>query len=82
MVLIRYATPSQNEMNRIKASNNTSGHVGIRKQKDKWTARIKKDSKEIHLGTFQTKEDALHARKKAEEKYFGEYSYDNSRLTK
>ena len=27
---------------------------------------------------YQTKEEAVKARKEAEEKYFGEYSYDNS----
>lgn len=29
-------------------------------------------------GYFKNKEDAIKARKEAEEKYFGEYSYDNS----
>ena len=30
------------------------------------------------LGTFDSFEDAVAARKAAEEKYFGDYSYDNS----
>lgn len=32
----------------------------------------------IYLGGFINKDDAIKARKEAEEKYFGEYSYDNS----
>ena len=30
-----------------------------------------------HLGTFNSFEDAVKARKRAEQKYFGEYSYNN-----
>ena len=30
-----------------------------------------------HLGTFNSFEEAVKARKKAEQKYFGEYSYNN-----
>ena len=30
-----------------------------------------------HLGTFNRFEDAVKARKRAEQKYFGEYSYNN-----
>lgn len=43
---------------------------------DNATIRINK--KQIHLGLFDNFEDAVAARKQAEEKYFGEYSYDNS----
>ena len=34
--------------------------------------------KRMHLGDFDEFEDAVDARKQAEEKYFGEFSYDNS----
>lgn len=44
----------------------------------KWKAIIKVNYKEIQLGTFTEFEDAVIARKQAEEKYFGKYSYDNS----
>lgn len=30
------------------------------------------------MGSFETKEEAIQARKDAEEKLYGEYSYDNS----
>ena len=36
------------------------------------------NKKKIDLGIFENKEDAIKARKEAEEKYYGEYSYDNS----
>ena len=35
-------------------------------------------NKQLYLGTYTNFEDAVAARKKAEEKIFGEYSYDNS----
>lgn len=50
-------------------------------QKDnsnKWFSMIKVDGELHHLGTYETEEEALEARRKAEEKYFQEYSYDNS----
>ena len=34
--------------------------------------------KTIHLGYFVNFEDAVQARKEAEEKYFGEFSYEKS----
>ena len=43
-----------------------------------WRAEIKINIKTIYLGFFNNKDDAIAARKSAEEKYFGEYSYDNS----
>lgn len=34
--------------------------------------------KRMHLGRFKKIEDAIKVRKEAEEKYFGEFSYDKS----
>lgn len=39
---------------------------------------IVKPKIEINIGSFDNYEDAVIARKQAEEKYFGEYSYSNS----
>lgn len=54
--------------------NNRSGHKGIyivaNKNKIKYVARIGIKNKIIHLGTFDTLEKAIEARKRAEEKYF------------
>ena len=77
---LRIATDSQNNMNKSKQSNNTSGVTGVvwYKFTNKWKSQIKINGKNIHLGYFSNFNDAVKARKEAEEKYFGEYSYDNS----
>lgn len=51
--------------------NNKSGHKGVTwlKSRNKWRAYIGYQSKQIALGYFDNKEDAITARKKAEEKY-------------
>lgn len=77
---LRIATISQNGMNKKIMSNNTSGTTGVVwvKNKNKWKAQIGIDNEMIYLGSFNNKEDAVKARKEAEEKYFGEWSYNNS----
>lgn len=74
---LRIVTESQNEMNQKIRINNTSGVPGVSldKDKSKWRARIRANNKEIHLGYFINKEDAVQARKQGEEKYFGEYAF-------
>ena len=76
---LRIVTPSQNAMNSKLMSNNTSGCSGVYKYGDKWLAMIYANNEKIFLGYYDTYEDAVKIRKEAEEKYFGEYSYDNSR---
>lgn len=77
---LRIATTSQNAMNSVKRSNNTSGATGVVWVKDRnnWKAEIKINNDTIYLGSFDKLDDAIKARKEAEDKYFGEYSYDNS----
>lgn len=77
---LRTATKSQNGMNRDLQSNNTSGNTGVywNKQTSKWIAYITVNREHIYLGSFNDFKDAVKTRKEAEEKYFGEYSYDNS----
>lgn len=59
-------------LNNIPLSNNTSGAKGVylHKPSGTWMARINFKRKPIHLGNFKEKEDAIKARKKAEEIYF------------
>ena len=61
---------SRVEQNRNMTMNktNTSGHSGVqfRKQRNKWRAYINEHNKQIPLGHFDTKEQAIAARKKAE----------------
>lgn len=71
---LRLAKRGQNNMNSGSPKNNTSGQKGVHKNRDKgWYARIKVDQKIIHLGCFENFEDAVSARKEAEEKYFGDF---------
>lgn len=77
---LRITTRSQNNMNKGLQINNVSGVTGVSWDNyyQKWIAQIKINGKSIRLGTFKSFDDAVTKRKQAEEKYFGEYSYDNS----
>ena len=77
---LRICTIAENSRNQTLAINNTSGVVGVRfnKNVNKWTARLYINKKRMFLGYFVSKEDAIKARKDGEEKYYGEFSYDNS----
>ena len=75
--------PSSKEVDHKKENSrndNTSGITGVYwiKNRNKWRSEITYKNKVIHLGYFDKFEDAVKARKWAEEKYFGEWSYDNS----
>ena len=78
---LRSVTRSQNQMNRSNQSNSASGITGVRWRADKkrYMAYICYKKKHIHLGSFKKKEDAISARRKAEEKYFGEYSFNGGK---
>lgn len=53
--------------------NNTSGCTGVQARGDKWIAVIT-FKKEVHyLGIFDTQQEAIQARKDAEERIFGEF---------
>lgn len=56
-------------------SNNTSGVTGViwNKAREKWEAKIRFKNKIYYLGRYKNKEDAIKARKEAEEKYFKEF---------
>lgn len=56
-------------------SNNTSGVRGVswHRRMGKWQARIMYQGKAISLGTFINFEDAVKARRAAEEEYFAKY---------
>ena len=77
---LRISDCSKNQMNKVLLNTNSSGvtGVGYRKSYGTWRARITVNKKNIYLGDFDKFEDAVKARKQAEEKYFGEHSYDNS----
>lgn len=77
---LRRATQATNHFNHCIYSNNTSGVSGVNwdEESQKWRARLWANGKMYHLGRFDNFNDAVEARMEAEQKYFGEFSYDNS----
>ena len=65
---LRYATHSENGGNMKKRSDASSIYKGVAWDRgaNKWRAQIKKDGKSMHLGYFETKEEAIEAISKAE----------------
>jgi hypothetical protein len=76
---LRPATRYQNNCNRGKQSNNTSGYVGVfwDKRNEKWGARIRVNGKLKYPGYFDDKKEAALAYNKAAKKYHGEFSVLN-----
>lgn len=56
---LRWATSHTQAANSRKGSKNTSGYKGIYGLRGKWMARISAFGREIYLGCFKTKEDAV-----------------------
>lgn len=65
----RWATMSTQSLNKRIATVNTSGYVGVHyyKSANLWTAYIDYKKKRKHLGYFNKLNDAIEARKRAEE---------------
>lgn len=74
---LRYATVSQNSINKAPSINNTSGIKGVTKKRGKWQAQINKDGKCVYLGTFKEKEDAASAYNVAAKAMFGDFAWLN-----
>ncbi|MDR8091104.1 HNH endonuclease [Burkholderia gladioli] len=72
---LRLATKAQNSMNRDKPATNSSGVKGVGRFRKKWRATIKLNDRAIHLGSFDTIEEAALVRKRAEATYFGSYRH-------
>lgn len=77
---LRIVFDYENLWNQKISKNNTSGATGVYFDKDsnKWIALICVNRENKYLGRYPSFEEAKNARKQAEEKYYGEYSYDNS----
>jgi len=72
---LRLANKMQNGYNAKLSKANTSGVKGVTyyKRQDTWQAEIAYEGKKKYLGRFKNKQDAIDARKKAEELYHGEF---------
>lgn len=66
---LRPASHAENCKNRAVESRNKSGVSGVTWQSGKWRARMKVDGRDITLGSFAEKDDAIRARKSAEREY-------------
>lgn len=66
---LRVASRLENSKNKTLHRNNTSGHAGVHKARGKWGANIRVNYRLIHLGLFDSFEDAVIARENAEIQY-------------
>jgi AP2 domain len=73
---LRHATTAQNQHNREKLLNNTSGYKGVawHKRDKKWRVDITFNRKTFHIGYFEDKEEAARAYDEAAKKYHGEFA--------
>ena len=74
---LRWATISENNHNKKMKRTNTSGYTGAFKDKWGYRARIKIDGKNIHLGRFDTVEEASEAYKAKAKELYGEFYNDS-----
>ena len=72
---LRICTTQQNSWNHSVCSRNTSGTTGVSWNEycNKWYAQIMINGKTINLGYYDKYEDAIQARKDAEDTYFGDF---------
>ena len=60
---LRVATKSKNQRNAKRREDNTTGHVGVNlRPNGKWQAYISHSGKRQHIGTFNSKTEAIRAR--------------------
>lgn len=72
---LRICTAHENSFNLKKKKNNTSGHTGIRKlPTGKFNVRITMNRQDIHIGNYDTLEEAIEAREAAEIEYHGQFA--------
>lgn len=76
---LRAVDTHQSLFNRKYQRNNPSGCAGVHKYKNKWKARIMAYGIEEKLGCFDNLQDAILARKLAEERRFGDFGFFASR---
>jgi len=76
---LRLCNNAQNQWNRKLCTRNSSGYKGVSySKKDKiWMSRIRKNNKEIYIGSFANKIDAAIAYDNAAIKMFGEFANTN-----
>jgi hypothetical protein len=78
---LRICTTAQNQRNRPKQKNNSSGHKGVDFQKrgKSYRARITADKKTFYLGNFEKADEAGAAYKKAAKVHHREFALKTPR---
>jgi hypothetical protein len=78
---LRGCTTQQNQMNKSKLQNNTSGYKGVSWASDrgKWRAHIRYNGKLIHLGQFDCPEDASKEYEDKASELFREFKFNNNK---
>jgi hypothetical protein len=73
---LRIADKSENMRNRNLQRNNKSGYKGVRRKKGshRWLSRLKMRGREIHLGYFDTAEEAARAYDEAAKVHHGRFA--------
>lgn len=79
---LRLCSRSQNLANQKMKSTNTSGFIGVslstfRSGRTRWCAKVYKDGRSIHLGYFDSKEEAARARDASAKRVHGEFAHLN-----
>jgi len=73
---LRDVTKSQNQQNRLKTKQNSTGFKGVffHPKSNKWMSKITVNKKQIYLGYFHSALDAHNAYSEAAKKLHGEFS--------
>ena len=76
---LRICTHAENMRNSRKGKDNTSGYKGVcwAKRDKKWRAQIRKDNKNIHIGYYNTLEEAARAYDAKAKELHGKYAQLN-----
>jgi len=75
---LRVCNQAQNNMNRAPRKTNKYGCSGIffDSSRNQWRAGIGFNKEHIRLGSFDSLDEAIVARKEAEEKFYGEFAFN------
>jgi hypothetical protein len=74
---LRICTHAQNSINQQKHKNNTSGYKCVYPVRKRWCAKIRYNNKNVHLGMFDTPEDAARAYDAKAKELYGEFARTN-----
>jgi hypothetical protein len=74
---LRVVAAAENNYNKTKQSNNTSGYKGVYRRGQKLLAKIVVNGKQHHLGTHDTPEQAAISYNKGSKRYFGDFGVLN-----